>query len=123
MNGDQTASLVGAVMMLVLVGSGLIARRLPIAATLKMALSWVAIFGVIFVLFMFRDEAGQVWSRVKSEFSPGGVTTADGTLRVRKAEDGHFWLDTKINGRDMRLMVDSGATTTSISSSTPVAFL
>ncbi len=121
MNGDQTASLIGAVMMIVLVGSGLIARRLPIGATIKMVLSWCAIFGIIFVLFMFRGEAGQVLSRLKSEFSPGGVIEKDGTLRVRKAEDGHFWLDTKINGRDMRLMVDSGATTTGISLTTAQA--
>jgi aspartyl protease family protein len=30
------------------------------------------------------------------------------------AIDGHFWVDAKLNGRDVKFLVDSGATTTTI---------
>nr|WP_237220007.1 TIGR02281 family clan AA aspartic protease [Sphingomonas arenae] len=32
-------------------------------------------------------------------------------------EDGHFWVEAQINGQDVRFLVDSGATTTTISRS------
>ena len=115
MSGDDNASLIYGLLCLVLVASSLFARRLAVGPTLRMLLAWVAIFASIFVLFSFRYEIGQVWVRVKSELSPGGVTAKDGTLRVRKADGGHFWLATKINGREVALMVDSGATVTSLS--------
>lgn len=37
-------------LMLILPISALAARRLPISQTLKMALAWIAIFGMMFVL-------------------------------------------------------------------------
>src|SRR3546814_9287505 len=40
------------------------------------------------------------------------------TLRIRQALDGHFWVDTELNGETVRFLIDSGATTTSISSDT-----
>jgi aspartyl protease family protein len=121
MTEDQTGNLVYAVLGLMLVASSLFARRLPLGQTLRMALSWVAIFGVMFVLFTFRAEFKQVWQRVKSEFVGGGSAMADGTLRVPQGEDGHFHVDASINGHTVRLLVDSGATTTSLSVATAKA--
>lgn len=115
MSGDNNASLIFGLLCLVLVASSLFARRMAVGTTIRMLLAWVAVFAAIFVLFSFRYEIGQVWGRVKSELSPGGVAAKDGTLRVRKAEGGHFWLDTEINGHEAALMVDSGATVTGLS--------
>ena len=39
-------------------------------------------------------------------------------LRVRMSPDGHFWVRAKINGVERRMLVDSGATVTAISSQT-----
>lgn len=39
-------------------------------------------------------------------------------LRVPMARDGHFWVDARINNVDRRMLVDSGATITAISSTT-----
>jgi aspartyl protease family protein len=118
---DQTGNLVYAVLLLVLVSSSLLARRLPLGQTLRMALAWVGIFGAMFVLFTFRAEFSKIWQRVKSEFVSGGSTMADGTLRVPQGEDGHFYVDARINGHTVRLLVDSGATTTSLSVATAKA--
>ncbi len=112
---NQTGSLIYAILLLVLVASSLFAHRLPLGQTLRMALTWVLIFASAFVLFTFRDELQAVWSRVKGEVSPGGSVAPDGTLRVGKAPDGHFWVDARVNGKALRFMIDSGATTTSLS--------
>lgn len=44
-------------LMLILPISALAARRLPIAQTLKMALAWVAIFAVMFLLVALWQDA------------------------------------------------------------------
>ncbi len=50
MTGDQLAGVIGVMLMLTLVGSGLIARRLPAKQTLAMALLWLGLFGMAFVI-------------------------------------------------------------------------
>jgi aspartyl protease family protein len=39
-------------------------------------------------------------------------------LRVRMSNDGHFWVAASINGVERRMLIDSGATVTAISTST-----
>jgi aspartyl protease family protein len=115
MTGENNANLLYALLCLILVGSSLFARRLPLGQTVKMILAWVAIFAAAFVLFSFRFEFHTVWSRVKSEWSPGGITERDGTLRIRPGEDGHYNVSATVNGRSVLFMIDTGATVTSMS--------
>jgi hypothetical protein len=53
MNGDQLAGVVGIGAAMMLVGSALVARRLPAARTAKLALAWVGIFGVAYLIAMY----------------------------------------------------------------------
>lgn len=112
---DQTGSLIYAVLLLVLVGSSLLARRLPLGETLKMVLTWALIFAALFVLFTFRSDLKIVWDRVAVELGLESATQKDGTLRVPRDANGHFSVTARVNGRDIRFMIDSGATTTSMS--------
>ena len=115
MTSDQTAQLLYLSAFVVLIGSSLIARRLPLGKTLKMALAWVAIFGAIFLLFSLRDDAGRLWTRLTSEANPSAGIVDGKNLRLRQSEDGHFWVKTEVNGHSIKFMVDSGATTISMS--------
>src|SRR5919202_1459864 len=96
-----------------LVLGGLIARRGPAAKMLTMALGWIAIFAAGFVLFTFRDNFGWVAQRLKAE-AVGTPVQQGKETRIPMAIDGHFWVDAKVNGRGVRFLVDSGATTTTI---------
>ena len=113
MNEDLAISAVAAVAMLVFVGSALIARRPPLKDTAKMALAWVAIIGVAFVLFSFRGEFSNIGARLKSELM-GTPMVEGGTVRIPMQDDGHFWTVAEVNGRNVRFMIDSGATFTVI---------
>jgi aspartyl protease family protein len=113
MSGDQAGNLIYGLVCLMLVASSLAARRLPLGQTLKMALAWVAIFAAVFAVFSFRYELLAVWNRMKAE-AMGSSTAADGTLRLRAGDGGHYFVDAEVNGRAVRFMVDSGATTTSM---------
>lgn len=96
-----------------LVFGALMARREPAAKMLTMALAWIAIFAAGFVLFTFRDNFGWVAQRLKAEAV--GTPVQQGTeTRIPMAIDGHFWVDAKVNGKDVKFLVDSGATMTTI---------
>ncbi|WP_196490487.1 aspartyl protease family protein, partial [Erythrobacter donghaensis] len=116
MSEGDTASLVYSLMLLVLVGSALISRALPIGQTIKMALAWIGIFALIFLLVSFRPEMKLIWQRITGELGLASEPEITGEpMTLRKSEDGHFWVSAEVNGRPMRFMVDSGATFTAIS--------
>ncbi|HYI63654.1 MAG TPA: TIGR02281 family clan AA aspartic protease [Allosphingosinicella sp.] len=118
-DGDQALNLVYLILLLVLVGSGLAIRRAPIGQTLKMALAWVLIFGIAFAVFTLREEFGALGRRMLAELSgEAAQQTKGGELRIRRSDDGHFWVDAELNGRPARFLVDSGATVTTITEET-----
>ena len=96
-----------------LVLGALMARREPAAKVFTMALAWVAIFAAGFVLFTFRDNFGWVAQRLKAE-AVGTPVEQGRETRIPMAIDGHFWVDAKVNGKDVKFLVDSGATMTTI---------
>lgn len=114
MSGDVAASAIYGLLMIVLIASGFAARRLPWGQTAKMAFGWLAIFGLGFVVLSFRHDISALFgSRVL-----GRAVVEGGTVRVPMSDDGHFWVDATINGNPARLMVDSGATVTTLSQET-----
>ena len=117
MSGDTAPHALYLALLLMLVGSSLIGMRMPIGKVLKMVLAWVAIFGVAFILFAFRDDFGKLGSRLRAEAT--GAPIEDGQeLRIPIAEDGHFWVEAQVNGQRARFLVDSGASVTTISNET-----
>jgi aspartyl protease family protein len=104
-------------MAIMLVLGGLMARREPLAKLATMALAWIAIFAGGFVLFTFRDDLGWVAQRLRAEATGAPVRQGE-TIRIPMAIDGHFWVDGQINGHDVKFLVDSGATMTTIGSET-----
>jgi aspartyl protease family protein len=117
MTNDLMLGGVYILMALMLVLGALIVRREPAAKLFTMGLAWVAIFAAGFVLFTFRDNLGWVAQRLKAEAI--GTPVQEGReTRIPMAIDGHFWVDAKVNGRNVKFLVDSGATTTTIDRAT-----
>jgi len=113
MTNDLMLGGVYILMAIMLVLGTLMARREPLAKMLTMALAWIVIFAAGFVLFTFRDDFGYLAQRLKAEAI--GSPVSDGReTRIPMAIDGHFWVNAKLNGRDVKFLVDSGATMTTI---------
>lgn len=102
----------------VFVASALFGMRLPIGKALKMALAWVVIFAIAFALFTFRSEFSALGDRLYASAVGDPVELEGGELRVDMAEDGHFWVRGKVNGKSARFLIDSGASVTTLSAST-----
>jgi aspartyl protease family protein len=116
-SGDDAVTFIYALGLLALVGSAFAMRKVPIGQSAKMALAWVAIFAVVFVGFALRDDFKALGRRIVNA-DGGAVVAAGGEMRIRKNSDGHFYADAKLNGKDVRFLVDSGATTTTVSEET-----
>jgi aspartyl protease family protein len=114
MTGDQAPHALYLALLIMLVGSSLIGTRMPIGKAAKMGLAWVAIFGVAFILFSFRSEFSSLGQRLRAEATGAPIVSGE-EMRVPMAEDGHFWIEGVVNGKPLRFLVDSGATTTTVS--------
>ena len=115
MTGDQAPHALYLALIIMLVASSLVGMRMPIGKVAKLALAWVAIFGAGFILFAFRSDFSALGQRLKSE-ATGAPMVSGEEMRVPMAEDGHFWVEAEVNGKPLRFLVDSGATTTTVSS-------
>lgn len=100
-------------MAVMLVLGMLMTRREPAARMITYGIAWVGVFASGFILFAFRDNLGWVAQRLRAEAVGSAVTQGQET-RIPMAIDGHFWVDARLNGRDVKFLVDSGATTTTV---------
>ncbi len=122
MNGDQSLDAVFYVLALLLPLSALLARRAPLRQSLGMAAIWIGIFLVgLLIVGLSRGMPSNVWSRVTALFGDDEQHVTGSTVRLRMAPDGHFWATVSINGVSRRMLVDSGATTTSLNGATAKA--
>ena len=115
----QALDLIYLVGALVLVGSALAVRRIPMRQGLKMALAWLLIFGAVFTVIVLKDDFLALGKRVAGAATGSDRMVAEGEmLRIRMAEDGHFWADAEVNGKPVQFLIDSGATMTGLSAAT-----
>lgn len=113
MTNDLMLGGVYILMAVMLVLGSLMARREPLAKQVTTALAWTVIFAAGFVLFTFRDDFGYLAQRLRAE-AIGSPVTEGRETRIPMAIDGHFWVHAKLNGSDVKFLVDSGATMTTI---------
>lgn len=116
---EDGPSLIWGVVCILLLMSSLAARRLPLGYVAKAAFAWIAIFAALFAIFSFRFEFKAVWERVKADISgTAGQSVSGNEITIRRQDDGHYWLQVDVNGKPVRFMIDSGATTTAVNAST-----
>src|SRR4051794_22488651 len=120
MTNDLMLGGVYLLMAIMLILGALMSRREPAAKMVTMALAWIAIFGAGFILFAFRDNFGWVTQRLKAE-AVGTPVSQGRETRIPMAIDGHFWVNAKLNGKDVKFLVDSGATMTTVDRDTAMA--
>ena len=103
---------------LVLVARVLMFSRASLVRLIGGLLTWVAIGAVFFVGFQHRDQIDAFFARITGS----GAQIAEGeTVRIRMSADGHFWARARLNGVERRMLIDSGATITALSSDTAAA--
>ena len=79
--------------------------------TAQMVPLLVILFGLALVGYAYRDDLSGVAARVFGELLPGQaiIDRSGGTVTFRAGRDGHFQINAEVNGADVRLIFDTGA--------------
>ncbi|MGF1445749.1 MAG: TIGR02281 family clan AA aspartic protease [Pikeienuella sp.] len=71
---------------------------------------WSGIVLLAGAAYTHRDQAGHLFDRLRGELVPSlAIAYKPGEVELRRAWDGHFRADARVNGRDIRMMVDTGS--------------
>lgn len=108
-------------LLLILPISALIARRVPILRVLFSLASWAVIAGLLLMVFSQREQFDPYIQRVARLLKLEDQTVVGRETRIRMAPDGHFWARVTLDGVPRRMLVDSGATVTAVSTRTAQA--
>jgi aspartyl protease family protein len=111
LDSDRVVSALPLIVLLAVLAGGLLARRSrPTQLVTNIAL-WVGIFAVLLVGYSYRDDLSRIGARVFGELLPGQaiVDTERGSVTFRRGRDGHFQVNAAINGTDIPLIFDTGA--------------
>jgi aspartyl protease family protein len=108
---EQTSQLVVLLIILIFIAAGAFARRRKFGELIGNVAVWAGIFGVVLVGYAYRDDLSGIAARVFGELLPGVavVDSERGIATFRAGRDGHFQLNTTINGADIRTIFDTGA--------------
>ncbi|PIR39900.1 MAG: hypothetical protein COV35_00330 [Alphaproteobacteria bacterium CG11_big_fil_rev_8_21_14_0_20_39_49] len=111
MSEDQSAQLIHSLLLLVLLTSGLIFHfRNRLGTAVKYAGIWISVILAMVLLYSYKHDFSDFKERLLSSLSPSTViNNDDGSISVKASQDGHFYINTEINGQSVRFMVDTGA--------------
>ncbi|OHV88209.1 TIGR02281 family clan AA aspartic protease [Mesorhizobium sp. ORS 3428] len=99
------------------IGASLVRSGRPLGGLARNLGIWAAIVLALIAAYQYRYELQDVASRVTAGLVPGsplalGVDNGHATVMLDKADNGHFEARIMVNGRPVRAVVDTGATST-----------
>jgi aspartyl protease family protein len=133
LDGDDLARLVWIILILMLICSTIVARRMPFVRLVGWCLGWAVLFLGAHQLFRLIEPHITAWQQARrggdvsaighNAASPQQTAGARGTLAqgatvaIAMHQDGHYWVDASINGLSVRFLINTGATVTAVSQS------
>lgn len=100
------------------IGLLLLANRVPLVGRIfRVALS-AALLGAVVLAIAQRQRFDPYFAQATARLGLSSQDVVGNEVRIRMSPDGHFWVRAKLDGYERRLLVDSGATITALSSAT-----
>lgn len=108
---QQTGQLIPLLILLIVFAGGAFARRRKASELFGNLALWAGLFGIAMLGYAYRDDINVVAARVFGDLMPGTaiVDAERGTATFRKGRDGHFQIDGEINGAEITMIFDTGA--------------
>lgn len=109
---EQTARAIPLVVILMLVASALVHRRHRLGEIVSGFAIWIAIGAVLVGGYAYRYELSQIGQRMMGALQPGAaiVDPETGNVHVSRSFGGSFRIDSSVNGTDIPMIFDTGAT-------------
>lgn len=114
---DNQLRIVYSLILLSVVGSSILLTlsHQNIGTSLRHALIWIGIVLILVIGYSYRDVFEELPSRVGAELTPSSPRTLEpGVVRLIMADNGHFYANSMVNGRRVRFLVDTGATSVAL---------
>ncbi len=93
-----------AILGMALIGGVFYNYRNRLGSAVQHAAIWVLIFLGVTIAYGFKDQ-------LTTQLYPDSARSVDDrTIALRRADDGHFYARVRVNGAEIRFMVDTGAT-------------
>jgi aspartyl protease family protein len=105
---DELIRLSYLALLAILVAGGGMAFRGGLSTGVRNILIWVLIFAGAMGVYVLRDD-------LQGLLNPSAPRASAAGIELTRADDGHFYADVEIDGAPLRMMVDTGATTVSLS--------
>lgn len=99
----------------------LLTRRAPVFKTLLTMGTWGAIIALLVIVAGQRERFDPYLGRFGRMLNLDGQEVVGKEVRIRISPDGHFWARARIGGVQRRMLIDSGATVTALSTDTAAA--
>ncbi len=109
-SGDWQNFIYLALILTMLASSIFFRREFKFIKILKYLAIWSALGLAIIVVYSYRYEFSDFKKRILGELNPSVAQVGNsGEMTIDLSQDGHFYLDVKVNGVPMRFMIDTGA--------------
>ncbi len=95
--------------------------RLPFVGRAFRALFSLGLLALAVFIVLQQAPFDPALSRVTQSLGLDRQEVTGDEVRIRMSSDGHFWADAVIDGVERRMLIDSGATVTALSSETAAA--
>jgi aspartyl protease family protein len=99
----------------------LVTRRAPLFRTMLTLALWAGLAAILIVTLRQRADFSPYLARIAAMLKLDGQEVVGKEVRIRMSPDGHFWARVRIDGVERRMLIDSGATVTALSTETAAA--
>ena len=112
----ETGQIIYYVAILTLVGMAVVSRAKfhGWSKTAQMAAVWIVIIAMLIAMATYWDDLKN--SKFMANLIPGNaIENEDGSMSFMRADGGHFFVNTEVNGETIKFLLDTGATNISFS--------
>ena len=118
MTGDSGPDALLYGLLLILPVATLLARRVPLTRIAGLLAAWALVFGIGLLIVGERERFDPYLQRLAALLKLDSQSVVGKEVRIRMAADGHFWARVTVAGVKRRMLIDSGATVTALSTAT-----
>jgi len=114
---DSNLEIVRLVAILAFVSSGMVfTRRIKFGEVARNIAVWTGLAAIILVGYTYRAELEEIFYRIGGELVPShAIATGDNGLVITESADGHYYVDSRVNGQRIRFLIDTGASNITLS--------
>ena len=111
LNQAQFGQLIVLVILAIIFAAGAFSRRQRFSSIVANVAVWAGLFVMSIVGYTYREDLKAMAAQVFGELSPTSaiIDSRNGTATFRRGLDGHFLVSSKVDGTDMSLLFDTGA--------------